>query len=47
MCSELCCILADVLNYQGGDLGCSVSSARASGLSNDQGDLGESGKDIS
>ena len=40
------CYNIDVLNYQGGDLGCSVSSARTSGLSSNQGDLGESGKGI-
>ena len=34
-------------NYQGGDLGCSMSSARTSRLSSNQGDLGESGKGIS
>ena len=28
---------AIVLSYQGGDLGCSVFSARTSGLSSDQG----------
>ena len=33
-----------MLNFQGGDLGCIVSSARTSGLSSNQGDLGESGK---
>ena len=38
-----------VVNHRGGDrgdLGCSVSSARISGLSSNQGDLGESGKGI-
>ena len=33
-----------VLNYQGGDLSSSVSSARTSELSSIQGDLGKSGK---
>ena len=35
-----------VLNYQGGDLGCSVSSTRTSELSSIQGDLAESGNGI-
>ena len=35
-----------VLNYLGGDQGCSVTSARASGLSSNQDDVGESGKGI-
>ena len=35
-----------VLNYQGGDLGCTVSPARTSGLSSSQGNLGVMGKGI-
>ena len=35
-----------VSNSQGRNLGCSVTSARTSGLSSIQGDLGESGKGI-
>ena len=46
-CSSHLVILGSVSNSQGGNLGCSVTPARTSGLSSTQGiGYGESGKGI-